>query len=85
MQFNDDNKAILDSLTPMEAEAYLQFLEEEKRRHRLERTQAESRAKYYHALARFYESAVARHNEDIEGIGVLASRIWKEVIGERTA
>jgi len=80
MQFNDDNKVILDTLTPMEAEAYLQFLEAERRRHTFEKVQAESRAKYYYALARFYESAVARHGKDIEEIGVLASKIWKGVI-----
>jgi len=84
MQFNDDNKVVLETLVPMEAEAYLQFLEEEKRRHTFEKVQAESRAQYHHALARFYESAVARHDEDIEEIGVLASKIWKEVMHETT-
>jgi len=72
MRFGDDHKVIIETMTPMEAEAYLQFLEAERRRHTFEKVQAESRAKYYYALARFYGSTSQRSRAMVRTLRRLA-------------
>jgi len=75
MNFNEDHKVIMESLSDVEAEAYVEFLENEKHRHELAEKRAQAKAESLYALAQFYDSAAIRHHLDVVDIEKLVSRV----------
>lgn len=89
MQFNNDHKVLLDTMSTTEARAYISFLLDERRRHEGDRVECEenksaSRDRFGHdtegvqlaeALVEFWDSAIKRHQLDIDDIDTLVRKV----------
>ena len=83
MKFDEQNKVLIDTLNPVEAKAFIDFLWEEKNRHKDCVVDAGRRAKlastcvdeYWKARSKFWESELARHKDDILDIKALIEKV----------
>lgn len=82
MWFDKENKVIIETLSKAGAMAYISFLQEEERRHIICLREAGENARvggisneYWQAKGKFWESAVARHKDDIRDIKALIEKV----------
>jgi len=76
MKFRSNHKVNEDTLDKAEAEAFIDFLQDERCRHRQEIIKAQKAileqritiSEYSQAMIKFLESQIIRHEEDIAGI-----------------
>ena len=82
MQFNEDNKVIIDTMNEKEARVFLDFLSEERQRHYSAFEHGSNRCfiESGNTMAKFYDSASSRHLQDIHEIDTLSKKV-KEKFG----
>lgn len=83
MKFNDEKKVIIESMSKEEAKAFLEFLTDERERHVFAMDEAKHWATNPSSnvsLREFYQTAEMRHQEDVEDIDRIVSKV-KEMYG----
>lgn len=78
MRFDEHHIVILDSLTKQEAGGLLDFLAEERRRHVKCIEDAQMKMLVRPLVAPIYESAIKRHQEDLESMTAKVSEIGRK-------
>ena len=80
MLFDEEHKVVVSTLTREEAPQFIYFLQDEVKRHKKAKEEADFMWCMRPIISKIYESAAIRHKEDIEAIDLEIKKV-KEMFG----